>query len=66
MPTKKWNGNVTIGFRTESYLKEALIEDMREDGFDDFTIYMNTILLQILGGDNNAVKQFRKEHPSYK
>jgi len=66
MRPKKWNALKYIGFNTESYLLDALKQDMEEDGFSDFTFYFNVILIKILGEDNDAVKQFRREHPEYK
>ena len=63
---KRWNKPDMIGFNTESYLKEAIEKDMNEDGFSDFTEYFNTIIIKILGDDNDAVRQFRQEHPEFK
>jgi len=66
MPRKqKWEDPGFIGFRTEQYIIDELREDIKKDGFSDFTDYFNFLILKILGGDNDAVKQYLSRHQEY-
>lgn len=61
----KWNAQAFIGFKTEQYLKDALEKDPDFKKEPDITQFFNKMILKFLGGNNNAVEQFRGDHPDY-
>lgn len=60
---KKWKEKTIKSFATEKYLVDALENDRDYDGL---TYTINKLIILMLDDDNNAVQQFKKEHPEYK
>lgn len=65
MRPKKWNDPGRIGFRTEQYLIDAFLAEMKKDGFSDLTDYFNVIMLKIIGEENDGFKKFVSDHEEY-